>query len=57
LLSDTDVGGAQVVPPGSGIHAKLVAPTNVEAFWISTGDVKSAICDVVVKVADPEQGN
>jgi len=58
LLSDTATGGEQVVWPGVvGVHGVSVAPTNVEGSWISTGIVKSAICEVVVSVVAPEQGD
>jgi hypothetical protein len=60
LLSDTATGGEQVVMPGDGVHGVSVAPTNVDALWISTGIVKSGICEVVATViggAPVGQGN
>jgi hypothetical protein len=57
LLSDTATGGEQVVWPGASVHELSVAPTNVDAFWISTGTIRSAIWEVVVTVDDSEQGN
>jgi len=56
-LSDTATGGGQVVWPGGGVHGVSVAPTNVEGSWISSGTVKSAICEVVASVVASEQGD
>jgi hypothetical protein len=42
------------------MHDVSVAPTNVDPLWISTGTVKSGICEVVVTViggAPLGQGN
>ena len=50
LLSDTATGAEQVVWPEGGMHGVSVAPTSVDALWISTGIVKSGICEVVATV-------